>query len=415
MTPRRVVVVGAGMVGLSCAWSLQDYGVEVEVLDKGRVGRGASWGNAGYVAPSLTVPLPEPSMLRFGLRAVLDPGSPVRLPVRADTELVRFLVRLVRHCTGRRWSRAMDGYRMLNAQIFDAFDAQRRAGVDAPLREAAVVAAFTEAGQAAGLLHELEGVASAGQQVEVGLLTGAQARAAEPNLSGEIALAVRIDGQRYLDPGAYTAALADQVRARNGKITEDVTVTGVDRHAGRVRVRCADGHRDADAVVLACGAWLPELAGDHGVRVPQYGGRGYSFTVPLRRRLQGPLYFPAARAALAPRGVSAARVTSIMEFQRPDAPPDRRALAATLRAVRPLLEGAEWGSVTDPWVGARPLTADGIPLVGPSATDGVYIAGGHGMWGVTLGPLTGRLLAEHIATGTTPAPLAWLDPLRKSR
>jgi D-amino-acid dehydrogenase len=113
--------------------------------------------------------------------------------------------------------------------------------------------------------------------------------------------------------------------------------------------------------------------------------------------------------------VSAARVTSIMEFQRPDAPLDRRALAATVRAVRPLLEGAEWRSVTDPWVGARPLTADGVPLVGPSATDGVYIAGGHGMWGVTLGPLTGRLLAEHIATGAAPAPLAWLDPLRKGR
>lgn len=411
MRYRRVVVVGAGMVGLSCAWSLQDYDVEVEVLDRAAVGAGASWGNAGYLAPSLTVPLAEPSILRYGLRAVLDRRSPVRLPIRPDAELARFLIHLVRHCTKARWTRAMAGYRMLNAGIFAAFDAQRDAGVTAPVHETAVLAAFTDAGQSAGLLHELDGVAAAGQPVEVELLTGDQAREAEPNLTDRVALAVRINGQRYLDPVAYTAALADQVRARGGQITEHVAVSGVDRRSDRIRISCADGPRDADAVILAAGAWLPELAAPHGVRMPQFGGRGYSFTVPLRRPLCGPLYVPAARAALAPRG-DRARVTGVMEFARPDAPLDPASIATITRGVRPLLDGAGWDRMTQQWVGARPLTADAIPLVGPSATDGVYIAGGHGMWGVTLGPLTGRLLATHLATGATPPELAWLDPLR---
>lgn len=411
MAPRRVVVIGAGMVGLSCAWSLQDHDVEVEVLDKGAVGEGASWGNAGYLAPSFTVPLPEPSVLRYGVRAVLDRRSPVQVPARPDAERARFLWHLARHCTERRWNRAMDGYRLLNARIFAAFDAQRDAGVRAPVHEAAVLAAFARAGDADGLLHELDGVAASGQPVEVDLLTGAQARAAEPNLSERVALGVRIGGQRYLDPVAYTSALAGQVRARGGCVTEHTAVTGVSRRAGRIVVRCADESRDADAVVLAAGAWLPGLAAPHGVRMPQFGGRGYSFTVPLRRPLRGPLYFPAARAALAPRD-GRVRVTGVMEFQRPDAPPDPARIPATVRAVRPLLDGAAWDQTRDRWVGARPLTADGIPLIGPSATDGVYIAGGHGMWGVTLGPLTGRMLADHIMTGAMPPELAWLNPLR---
>jgi D-amino-acid dehydrogenase len=410
MAPTRVVVVGAGMVGLSCAWSLLGHGAEVEVLDKGAAGAGSSWGNAGYIAPAFTVPLPEPSVLRYGVRAVLDPRSPVRVPWRPDAERTRFLWQLARNCTEARWTRAMRGYRRLNEQIFAAFDAQRDAGVRTPVRDAAVLAAFVRAADADGILHELDAVAAAGQPVEADILTGAQAREAEPNLTERIALAVRVKGQRYLDPVAYTAALADQVRARGGKVTEHTRVTGVAGRGGRTAVRTADGTRDADAVVLAAGAWLPGLAAAHGVRVPQFGGRGYSFTVPLRRPLRGPVYFPAVRSALAPRD-GRARVTGVMEFQRPDAPPDPAHVPATVRAVRPLLD-ADWDRVRDRWVGARPLTADGVPLVGPSATGGVYVAGGHGMWGVTLGPLTGRLLADHIMTGAMPPELAWLDPLR---
>src|SRR5690606_15534931 len=80
----RVTVVGAGIVGLSCAWFLQERGVEVTVLERDAVCSGSSWGNAGWLAPALTVPLPEPSVLRYGLRAMLDPKSPLYVPPRLD-------------------------------------------------------------------------------------------------------------------------------------------------------------------------------------------------------------------------------------------------------------------------------------------------------------------------------------------
>src|SRR5690606_12042245 len=89
-SPERVAVVGAGMVGLATAWFLQERGVAVTVVDREGVAAGSSWGNAGWLTPGLATPLPEPAVLRYGLRAVLSPSSPVYVPPSADLRLIRF-------------------------------------------------------------------------------------------------------------------------------------------------------------------------------------------------------------------------------------------------------------------------------------------------------------------------------------
>ena len=108
--PRRVAVVGAGMAGLATAWFLQERDVEVTVYERERIAAGASWGNAGWVSPGFVAPLPEPAVLRYGLRAVISPRSPVYLPLRADPDLLRFLVSFVRNSTPARWRRGMSSY-----------------------------------------------------------------------------------------------------------------------------------------------------------------------------------------------------------------------------------------------------------------------------------------------------------------
>lgn len=410
-SPGQVLVVGAGMVGLSCAWSLQEYGIAVTVAERLREGAGSSWGNAGYIAPAMTVPLPEPSILRYGLRAVASPNSPVSLLKQADPRLLRFMAGLVRHCTTPAWQQAMNCYVPLNERIFESYELQRAGGVECSLSSGDVLACFEHPDEAAGLMHELERVVASGQQVDIELLTGAQAREQEPHLTGRIGIAVKIVGQRHLNPGRYVAALADSVRARGGKILEQTTVTGVERNGDTIIAQTSGGDIETNAVVLANGAWLSPLARPHGVRVPVYAGRGYSLSLPSPQPLGGPLYFPAARVAVTPQG-DRVRLAGIMEFGSPDAPlrPDR--IRFVVRSIRPYLQGVDWDGQSGDWVGARPLTTDGIPLVGRSRTAGVYVAGGHGMWGVTLGPLTGRLLAEQIATGVTPAVLHPLDPCR---
>ena len=112
--PDHVAIVGAGVVGLSTAWFLQERGVRVTVVDRDGVAPDASWGNAGWLAPALTLPLPEPAVLGYGLRAMLNPSSPVYVPFTTDPRLVRFLVGFARHCTPRPVARRMTVYAEVN-------------------------------------------------------------------------------------------------------------------------------------------------------------------------------------------------------------------------------------------------------------------------------------------------------------
>jgi D-amino-acid dehydrogenase len=102
----------------------------------------------------------------------------------------------------------------------------------------------------------------------------------------------------------------------------------------------------------------------------------------------------------------------MMEFRRPEAALDPRRIRAIVESARPLLKGADLDHRRDEWVGSRPCTIDGLPLIGASRNPKVFVAGGHGMWGITLGPVTGRLLAEQMVTGRAPEQLAPFDPLR---
>jgi D-amino-acid dehydrogenase len=106
------------------------------------------------------------------------------------------------------------------------------------------------------------------------------------------------------------------------------------------------------------------------------------------------------------------RVAETMEFRSAGAPLDPRRVDAIVRSAQDYLEGVDWASISDVWVGPRPVTAAGLPLIGATRQPGVYVAGGHGMWGMTLGPATGRLLAQFIAKGERPAALRHFDPCR---
>lgn len=418
---RRVAVVGAGMVGLATAWHLQEHGVEVTVLDREGVAAGASWGNAGWLTPAIATPLPEPAVLRYGVRALVNPGSPVYVPPRADRQLLRFVGGFVRHSTMGRWEKAMRALLPLNDRSLDAFAHLVEHGVEGTVREAdPLIACYTDVRHVKVLLDEFRHIASAGGTVDHELVSGDEARRREPAVSGAVEAAVLIRGQRYLDPPSFVAALADAVRQRGGTLVTDAEVTGLVDCGGAVEVRTggADGSGQGgdagtyDAVVVATGAWLGDLVAPFGVRHVVQAGRGYSFSVTPERMPAGPLYLPEARVALTPLG-DRLRVAGMMEFRRPDEPLDPRRIRAIVDSARPMLEGIPLDDRRDEWVGSRPVTADGLPLVGRTTSERVFVSGGHGMWGITLGPVTGQLLADQVVTGRVAAELAPLDPLRR--
>ncbi|WP_325117951.1 NAD(P)/FAD-dependent oxidoreductase [Streptomyces sp. GMR22] len=412
--PRSAVVIGAGMVGLATAWSLRNHGVEVTVVERRHPAAGASWGNAGWLSPALTLPLPEPAALRYGLRALVSPESPVYIPPRPDPRLARFLLTFARNCTPRRWRVLAATFATLNRHALDAYDALAADGVAEPTRPAEpCLIAFRTAAERAAMVEELEHARAAGFRIAYQRIDGDRARALEPALGDGIGAAVELHGQRYLNPGNFVRALADAVRKRGGEILERTEVSGI-RDLGRagVAVTTAGGQLRADVAVVATGAWLDPLVRPFGVRVPVQAGRGYSFSVPAEGAPTRPTYLAAQKVVCTPLGEGRVRVAGMMELAPADRPVDPRRIQAIIAAARPLLRGVDWEARTDTWVGARPCTPDGLPLIGPTGSPRVYVNGGHGMWGVALGPLSGRLLADAIATGASPAELAPLHPLR---
>jgi D-amino-acid dehydrogenase len=412
--PEHVVVVGAGMVGLSTAWFLQRRGVGVTVLDRTGVAADSSWGNAGWLAPALTLPLPEPAVLRYGLRAVLDPSSPVYVPFSTDPRLLHFLASFARSCTPKRWRAAMEVFAEVNPVALSAFDDLADGGVAEQTRSAdPFLVAFGSAAEREPLLAELRHVSSSGGEVDYELLDRDAVHSLEPSLGEGVSVGMRLGNQRFINPPRFVDALADAVRAGGGEIVVDADVTGLRETGSGVDVLTTVGRtHHGDAAVLATGARLSTLARPFGVRAPVQAGRGYSFTVRPTSVPKNPVYFPAQRVACTPLDSERFRVAGMMEFRSPDAALDPRRVRAIVEAARPMLRGIDWEAREDEWVGSRPCTADGLPLVGATRSPRVHIAGGHGMWGVALGPLTGRMLAASMTGGDVPAVMSRFDPLR---
>lgn len=398
------------MVGLSTAWFLQEHGADVTVVDRDGVAAGSSWGNAGYLTPALTLPLPQPSVLQYGFRSLVNKNSPVG--IRPDPRLAEFLPRFAVNSTLKRWRQSMRVFNELNPASLDAYDELTRTGVAASTNPAEpFLAMATTTQRRAGLTADLDQAIETGALTRYDLVDGDQLQAMEPCLTEAAQYGVRIYDQRYINPPQFVEALGDSVRARGGSIVEDFDVARVDDRDTHVELRTPAGQtRNADNVVIANGARLNRLANKFGVRTLVQAGRGYSFTVQPREAPTHPLYFPAERVACTPYN-GGLRVTGIMDFQSPDAPLNPRRIKTIISSVKHLFQGIDWNDRSDEWVGSRPCTADGLPLVGRTQSPRVQVAGGHGMWGVILGPLTGRIMADMIH-GKPADVLPHLDPLR---
>ena len=411
--PRHVAVVGAGMVGLSTAWFLQERGCYVTVLERERVAAGASEGNAGWLTPGLAVPLPSPGILAYGIRAVLSRTAPVHVPLWPDPHLRRFLAGFARHCTTRRWRDGLRGYVTINRRALEAYDDLAASDPTLATRRAEpFTVCFRTNEQRRQMVHELEQLHAAGQQLSFDLLDETELRNIQPVLAPAVTVGLRLNDQRFIDPARYVAALADAVKSRGGEILAPVHVEDVTEDGAAVTVTTSMGQRDRfDTVVLATGASLTTLGRKFGIRVPVQAGRGYSFSVRPQVEVPGPIYLPVQRIACTPLD-DRLRIAGLMEFAAPDQPPDRRRLELLVESARPLLAGVDLDDREDEWVGSRPVTADGLPLIGPTASSRVFAAGGHGMWGIVLGPITGKLLAQTIAEGQPAPELAPFDPQR---
>ncbi|WP_111720425.1 FAD-binding oxidoreductase [Homoserinimonas sp. OAct 916] len=414
---KHVVVVGAGMIGLTTAWYLQERGVKVTVVDRTGVAAGSSWGNAGWLTPALTLPLGEPSVMRSAPKTMLSASSPVYIPLSPDPKLIRFLMGFGWHSLPRQWRKSIGIFAKVNPLAMDPFHELAAHGVNEPVHEAKpFLAGFLNDKDREGLLHEFAVVKESGGTVDYDLATGDELRAIEPTLSNAVASGVLLRGQYFIDPPKYAKSLADSVVSRGGELISGFNVADIKDTGNGVEVIPASGftggtgHIKADAVVIATGAWLGKLARKFGVKTIVQAGRGYSFSVKPDVIPSHPIYFPTQRLACTPLG-DRLRIGGMMEFRDVDAAPDERRIKTLVDAARPVFQGVDFDARQEEWVGGRPVTADGHALIGATKSSRVFVGGGHGMWGIALGPLTGKLLAGAIVGEPDPV-LKNFNPLR---
>lgn len=401
--PKTAVVIGGGVIGVCAAYYLARDGVTVTLVEKGDIAAGSSYGNAGLVVPSHSIPLAAPGVWWKGLRWMANPESPLYIKPRLDGELLRWLLRFRAACTESHLHRAVPLLRDLGYESRALYrELAKVAGLDFGYRENGVLQVFrTEKGLAEGV-HEAEVLTSAG--IPVRPLDAAAARALEPALALSVVGAVLFADDAQLVPDAFVTGLAHVAEKLGVQVRRSTEVIGVRMAGSRiVAVETTRGDLEADAIVLAAGSWSADLVRPLGLRLPVQPAKGYSVT--YRRPPAGPwipLLLGEAKMAVTPMG-DTLRFAGTLELAGLDLSINRRRVDALVRSARHYLAGVDPLESIEVWRGLRPCTPDGLPIVGrPAGLQNLLVATGHAMIGMSLGPITGRLVAQ-LVSGEPPS------------
>lgn len=412
---KRAVVVGGGVVGLCCAYRLASLGVDVTVLEARTLGSGASGGNTGWITPTLSTPLAAPGMLETGLASALDPAGALVFRPSLDLSWLRWLWQFRRSCSAARYREGVRALLALNTRTLEEFDAYRSDGVEFEMHSTGIlVVARSDDGLSwfRSLFRELAGL---GYQGALEPLSGDEARALEPALGDAVRVGMRTAVDRYVRPESLVQGLAARLCRLGVRLVEGERATTLARSAGRWVVHAREPVA-ADAVVIASGAFANDLLGPLGVRLPIVAARGYSLTLRgAGTRPQVALYLSEPKIGLSAYDAGL-RFAGIFELPARAEGVSERRLRQLVRDALPYLR--DWrpldgGHRLVGWAGMRPATPDSLPFIGPvPGAEGVYVAAGHGMLGVTLAPATARLVAAFVTAGPVPAEA---EPFRLDR
>jgi len=391
-------VVGGGIIGTACAHFLAEAGWGVTVVERGKAGEGSSRGNCGFVCPSHVLPLAEPGAVAGAIKAMLRGNSPFRIKPRLDPALWSWLLHFARRCNARDMSDAGRGIQALLVSSMALFrEIIEREALDCEWQTRGLLFAYRSK-------PAMEAYAETDRLLRESFATpatrydGDDVAALEPALKRGLAGGWYYEEDAHLRPDKLLSSWRRALEAKGVAFREGCELLGFTPATGRARaISTTGGEVAADAFVIATGALTPLLSRHLGSKVPIQPGKGYSLTMPRPAACPViPLIFPEHRVAVTPFR-DGYRLGSTMEFAGYDATIPRGRLKLLKDGAEPYLREPYADPVVEEWFGWRPMTYDGLPIIGRGPIlENVLLAAGHNMIGLSTAPATGRLVAELV-------------------
>ena len=400
MTPSiktETLIIGGGVIGACVAYYLSQHGRDVTLVEASDICAGSSHGNAGWVAVDHSIPTAAPGVLTQGLKWLLDSSSPFYIKPRLDLDLFRWLWQFQKACSPQRLAQ--------NAPILTALNMRSQALFETLTNEPDLEFDYGRK----GLLHLFltersyekglkEAVLQRDYGVDSTLLDRDGIQNLEPTIRDSIHHGIYYPQPTNLRPDRLVKSLTQAAEKYGAKIQTGCEVIGFDLSASHIKtVMTTRGTFEADNIVLAAGAWATPLAHQLGFRLAVQPAKGYSFTTHHPKPCpQTPLSLTDHKIALTPMG-NWFRFSSTLELVGLDASINQRRLAATREGIKQYLPNMDDLDVIEIWRGYRPLSPDGLPIIGRSQKiDNLIFATGHGMLGITQGPITGKLVTQIV-------------------
>ena len=414
MESGKIIIVGGGVIGLCSAYYALKRGFSVTVLERGAAGGdNCSMGNAGMIVPSHFVPLAAPGMIAKGLRMMLNPESPFFVRPRLDFGLMRWGWLFYRHSTERHVAASRELLRDLNLESRRLFGELAR-NEDFGLAQRGLLMLCKTA---KGLDEEQEMAAAAheiGLQAEV--LDAKATAALDPDITMDVAGSVYFPQDCHLDPARFVGSMRRRILELGGQIECGVNISQIETKQGRVTAVAGGGRRfEGGQFLIAGGSWSAGLLETIGLKLPLQAGKGYSLTLPTPPELPRLCsIFAEAKVAITPMGQSL-RFGGTMEVGGLDLSINSARVHGIIKSVHayfPKFSESDFSNI-HPWAGLRPVSPDGVPYLGKVAgLPNLIAATGHAMMGLSLAPVSGRLVADLLAGDSPFRPIEAMSPGR---
>ncbi len=399
----KMVVLGAGVIGVTSAWYLAKAGHEVTVIDRQPAAAlETSFANAGEISPGYSSPWAAPGIPMKALKWIFMEHSPLIIQPRMDWTRLSWMARMLMNCTSEAY--AVNKSRMVRLAEYSRdclIELRAETGIRYDERTQGTLQLFRTEKQVAAAEKDTAVLKADGVPFEV--LDAGACVAAEPGLASakhKIAGGLRLPGDETGDCFKFTQSLADMARLVGVTFRHGVSIDGLEAEAGRITaVHTSEGRVTADAFVVALGSYSPMLVRNFGIKLPVYPVKGYSITVPIVDDARAPVstVMDETHKIAITRLGDLIRVGGMAEIAGFDTSLSPKRQATLTHSVEDLFGGAGDQSQARFWSGLRPMTPDGTPIVGRSPIRNLFLNTGHGTLGWTMAAGSGRVLADIVS------------------